>query len=170
METWTWMNKILPCTNNMLVYMDMKWNSCRIRENCNTRTAMYIKAYVRTVVKGFFCVLVNYTYCCHVWEYISDIWEAAEMVGKFHGYPGAVERFILSQGMTSHQCGEWRMFILWKGKSPPLGIKPRSQAKQAGVLATILWHNQFEYLLMISLKYALPYSKIHFPRAIVKEF
>ena len=26
------------------------------------------------------------------------------MMGKFHGYPGAVERFIFSHGMTYHQC------------------------------------------------------------------
>ena len=81
------------------------------------------KSYVRTVVKGFFCILLNYTYCCHGWEDMSDIWEAAAMTGNFHGSPGAVERFIFSQGMTSHQFSKWRMFILWKGEFLSLGIK-----------------------------------------------
>ena len=116
METWTWMNKILLCKNHMLVYMDMVWNSCWTRKNWNTSTKIFIKEYVRTVVKGGFCVLVNDTYCCHGWEDISDVLEAAAMTGTFHVYPGAAEWFFFSQRMTSHQCRAWRMFIWWKVK------------------------------------------------------
>ena len=138
METWTRMNKILLCMKHILVYMDMEWNSCLIRKNWNTRTIIYIKEYLPTVVEGVLCVLINDNYCCHGWEDISDIWEAAAMTGKFHGSLGDFERFIFIQGMISHQCGEWSMFILWKYKSPPLGIKPMSPGWQAGIPVTIL--------------------------------
>ena len=49
--------------------------------------------------------------------------------------------FLLKGGRDPHQggCREGRMLGLWKVESPPLGIKPRSPAWQAGILATILW-------------------------------
>ena len=157
METWTWMNKILLCMKHMLVCMDMEWNSFRIRKNWNTRATIYIKAYLCTVVEGGFYVLINDTYCFHGWEDISDIWEAAAMTENFHIFPGAVERFIFSQGMISHQCGEWSMFILWKYKYPPLGLNPShridrriNQQLYYGIinLTTYLW-----YLLNIHLPF-----------------
>ena len=169
METWTWMNKILLCKNHMLVYMDMVWNSCWTRKNWNTSTKIFIKEYVRTVVKGDFCALVNGTYCCHGWEDIYGIWEAAAMTENVHVYLGAVERFIFSQGMTYHQCREWHIFIWRKVKSPPLTIGTMLPAQQADILATIIWRNQFNYLFKISVKYKFPYFTIQFPCNIAKE-
>ena len=36
------MNKILLCTKHMMVYMDVEWNSFRIRTNWNKKTVIYI--------------------------------------------------------------------------------------------------------------------------------
>ena len=93
----------------------------------------------------------------HIWHLRSSCNDR-----KIHGSPGAVERFIFSQGMISHQCGEWRMFILLKGESPPLVIKHRSPSWQAIIIASIIWHNQFKYQIKISIKYTIHYSKIIF--------
>ena len=40
------MNKILLCTKHMLVYIHVECNSCRIRTNWNTRTAIYIYKHI----------------------------------------------------------------------------------------------------------------------------
>ena len=113
---------------------------------------------MRTVIKGYLCFLGNDTYCCHRWKDISNIWEAAKVMGKFH----------VSQRMTLHQCGEWVMFvsIKCKCKSPQLGVEPSSPAWQRGILATILWWNQINWYYEIYFKYTIIYSIINIPSAI----
>ena len=62
------------------------------------------------------------------------------------------------------------MFIRQNGNFFPLGIKSRSLERMVGIIATILWRNQLDYLLKISIKYTIPYYTTHFPHATAEEF
>ena len=117
---------------------------------------IYIYKHICVQYLKVFCVLVNDTYCFHGWEDIYNIWEAAKMTGKYH----------VSQGVTSHQCGEWRMFVSIEFESPPLVIESRSPAWQAGILATILWRIQICWFAELSSKCIIIHSTIQLHSAI----
>ena len=95
------MNKILLCTKHMLVYIHVECNSCRIRTNWNTRTAIYI-----------------YNHICA--QYLKVVFASSEMIltvvmdeRTYLTYEKGYSEVKVSRvlGMTSHQCGEWGMFV-----------------------------------------------------------